>query len=141
MTDATIFLDPDGTRDFGLLLVVETSQGVRYEHEVAGHACEERVVQGFVIPLGPTSAADPLIDFFARTFRGNPPPGGWPAWAQDQRDFCADLVSKVQVWDEREADKWVPLAVDSSRGSEVTEGWIPVLTSYGPGVLLFRNSD
>lgn len=141
MTDAVILLNPDGIRDFGLLLLVETSHGIRYEHQVAGYACEQRVARGFLIPLGPPASADPLVEFFERSFRGNPPLSGWSAWAQDQRDACAHLVSKVQVWDERVADKWVPLAVDYSRGDEVTEGWIPVLTPYGPGVLLFRNSD
>jgi hypothetical protein len=141
VTELTIRLNPDGTRDFGLLLLVETSQGVRYEHQVAGYLCEQRVAEGFLIPLGPTLSADPLADFFARSFRGNPPLGGWPAWAEDQRDTCANLISKVEVWDERRADPWVPLAIDSSRGGEITEGWIPVLTPYGSGILLFRNSD
>lgn len=120
---------------------METSQGVRYEHQVAGHACERRVVRGFAIPLRPASAADPLVDFFARSFRGDPPPAGWPAWTQDQRDAYVDLVSNIAVWDERKADKWVPLAVDYARGGQVTEAWIPVITPYGSGVLLFRNSD
>jgi len=141
MTEAVIRLNPDGIRDFGLLLLVETSHGVRYEHQVAGYACDQRVARGFLIPLGPPAFADPLVEFFARSFRGNPPLSGWLAWAQDQRDTCADLVSKVQVLDQRAAEKWVRLAVDYSRGGAVTEGWIPVLTPYGPGVLLFRNSD
>jgi hypothetical protein len=141
MTATTIRLDPDGIRDFGLLLIVETSQGVRYEHQVAGYLCEQRVVQGFIIPLGPPASADPLADFFARAFRGYPPAVGWPAWPEKERETCANLVSSIQVWDQRIAEKWVPLAVDTTRGGEVTEGWIPVLTAYGPGVLLFRNSD
>ena len=143
MTECKVSLDPDGTNDFGLLLVVQSTDGVRYAHQVAGYACEQRVVQGFVIPLGPPSAADSLVDFFATTFHGNPPLGGWHEWTAGERDECARLVAQVKVLDERREQHatWASLAVDSSRGIDVTEGWVPVESPYGPAVLLFRNSD
>jgi len=47
-----ILLDPDGTQDFGLFLIVKAETGIRYVHQCAGYATEERSEEGFLIPLG-----------------------------------------------------------------------------------------
>src|SRR5712691_539625 len=47
-----IFLDPDGTQDLGLLVIVEARTGVTYRQQCAGTYCDQRIMEGFVIPIG-----------------------------------------------------------------------------------------
>jgi hypothetical protein len=141
-----VFLDPDGTQEFGLFAVVAAPTGVTYAHQCAGFATEVREVEGFLVPLGGPSAARPLVDWFARTFGGNPPFHGspfWDQWTLERVDELAALVAAVPMWriDRKEGDDRFFLALDRARLHELTEAWVPVRTPYGPGVLVFANCD
>jgi uncharacterized protein DUF6210 len=148
-----IFLNPDGTQDFGVLVIVAAPTGVIYAHQCGGVYNLQREAEGFVVPVGSPEAAKPLLAFFKRRFRGNPPdrePGQaltpWAAWTPNALAELASLVSEIYLWktnpDSAETeDERVAISLDRSRLDELTEAWIPVLTVYGPGILVFANSD
>jgi len=148
-----IFFDPDGTQPLGLIAIVAAATGITYAHQCGGYATEIRQLEGFAVPVGDATAAQPLCAFFAQRFHGNPPIGernaekrsygGWTAADLEQVDL---LLGHIALWktypegsgmdDEREF-----LHLDRNRLDELTEGWIPVRSVYGPGVLVFANSD
>ena len=104
---------------------------------------EVRVAEGFLIPLGGPEAAKPLIDWFWKTFRGNSYQP-MAEWTEIRIAELRALVSSIACWwtvrdgtqDERRF-----LQLDEARMMECIEGWVPVQTPYGPGILLFENSD
>ena len=142
-----VFLDPDGSQEWGLVVIVAAATGVTYAHQCGGHATELREVEGFAVPLGGPSAAKKIVQWFAATFGGNPPlreSRFWRDWSQERIEELASIVSDVPFWLTPGADGpdqrcWLKL--DRDRFGEVTEAWVPVRTPYGPGVLLFQNSD
>ena len=146
MTDY-VFLDPGGTQQFGLFVVVQRPTGVTYGHQCAGHATEVRSVEGFLVPLGGPDAAGSLIEFFARTCKGNPPlPDGpwWDTyWTEAAVAELRELVGQIPCWvtAENGDDVRLVLELDESRLREVTEGWLPVNTPIGKAILLFENCD
>ena len=138
---ARILLDPDDSRDFGLVALVQGSTSVVYAHRCGGVADEVREIEGFAIPLGGGDAAFPLINFFRR-FAGYPPDmtSGGQRWQGRELDMLCDLVSDVPCWTSGDgAPEKRHLALDKDRLGEVTDAWIPVVTPFGPGVLVFRN--
>jgi hypothetical protein len=148
-----VFLDPDGTQQLGLVIIVAAKTGVWYAHQCGGYSTEERDIKGFAVPLGAVSAEQPLISFFRDTFHGNPPAldrdleadaGG--QWSADALDVLAALVGAILFWKTYPRtsgyeDERTFLELDRSRLRELTEAWVPVRTVYGPGVLIFANSD
>jgi hypothetical protein len=145
---AYVFLDPDGTQDFGLLVVVAAPTGVIYAHQCAGLRTEIREQEGFAIPVGGPNAATPLVTFFRPRFRGNPPSrtfGGVSTWTDADVQALEALVDSIPLWrtlpDGEGDSERAFLKLDINKLSDATEGWIPVHTVYGPGILLFKNSD
>jgi hypothetical protein len=148
-----IFLDPDGTQDFGLLVIVAAPTGVVYTHQCSGVYTLQREAEGSVVPVGGPAAAKALLGFFWRRFRDNPPyrePGGAldprDEWTPDALARLKALVSEIFLWkthpDSAEAeDDRAAISLDRSRLDELTEAWIPILTVYGSGILAFANSD
>ena len=141
-----VFLDPDGTQDFGLLVVVVLQTGVTYAHQCAGLRTEIREVEGFVIPVGGPEAAAPLLAFFHTRFQGNAPSRASdvaPTWTDADVQELEALVSNIPLWKTMRdgGSERACLKLDSSKLSDATEAWIPVQTAYGPGILLFKNSD
>jgi Family of unknown function (DUF6210) len=141
-----VFFDPDGTQDFGLLVVVVLPTGVTYAHQCAGLRAEIREVEGFAIPVGGPEAAAPLLTFFRTRFHGNPPSrvsGVAPTWTDADVQELEALVSNIPLWKTMRdgRSERVFLKLDISKLSDATEAWIPVQTAYGPGILLFKNSD
>ncbi|WP_437952067.1 DUF6210 family protein [Sorangium sp. So ce296] len=45
-------LDPDGTWRATWLVVVEAPTGVLYEQQCAGNGCDDRAIEGYLVPLG-----------------------------------------------------------------------------------------
>jgi hypothetical protein len=148
-----IFLDPDGTQALGLIAIVAAATGVTYAHQCGGYATIVRQMEGFAVPVGDATAAHPLRAFFSQRFHGNPPvledgadkrtDGGWTAADLEQLNR---LLEQVAFWKTSPDgggvdDERVFLRLDRSRLQELTEAWIPVSTPYGPGVLVFANSD
>jgi hypothetical protein len=144
--EAYVFLDPDGTRGVGLTVVVARKTGVTYAHQCAGFATETRELEGFAVPLGGEEVAAPLLSFFRR-FKDSPPKAGSPSgegWTQSLVADLGSIVSNIPFWHtdrDQGTERRLHLDLDVGRLSEFTEGWIPVRTGYGPGVLLCNNND
>ena len=138
MGRAIVFLDPDGTQDPQLHVVVASPTGVEYRSQSAGLACEERGVEGFLIPLGQAELVIELSAFFARG-----PPGACPGEpGSEGAEQLRQLVGRVICWrTQEEEDRRETLALDEERLEECVEAWIPVRTPYGSGILIFPNSD
>ena len=141
-----VYLDPDGTGEFGLLVVVEAPTGVVYWHQCAGYMCSQRHAEGFVVPLGDRTAAEEIIAFFAKEFSGWPPPSaGDEPWNERNLSELDGIVAKIPYWhrtpERRRDEKRGLLKLDRSRVDEITEAWVPVVTLDGPGILVFENSD
>ena len=138
-----IFLNPDGTQEKSLYALVEFPTGVHYAHQCAGTLTEERISEGFLIPLGGPQAAQPLITWFWKSFHG----GSYrPAteWGVLRIAELKQLVAEIPCWRTTptgELDQRLFLELDEERLSECTEGWIRVKTAYGPGILIFDNCD
>ena len=65
-----VYIDPNGTGEFGLLVLVRAPTGVVYWHQCAGYMCAQHHAEGFVVSLDDRSAAAEIIAFFARDFSG-----------------------------------------------------------------------
>lgn len=158
-----VFLDPDGALDFGLLVIVAARTGVVYAQQCAGLATKMRELEGFLVPVGITADEERIqtLDsttsgrifqtFFQQKFQGNPPDQP-DEWTDQEVEELAALVQAIPLWyterdmvvDQRTVlsrDERAFLTLDTSRLNELTEAWVPVMTAYGPGVLVFRNSD
>lgn len=145
-----VFLDPDGTAPPWLAVVIRRRTNVVYASQCAGICCDQRLVEGYLVPLGGSKSdfdggkvmLQPLTDIFhdiggcQSNWRG----GELPA---SQRRRLARLVGEIPFWHCQVADRDQPrqLRLDESRIDEVAEAWIPVKTPYGRGVLLHKNCD
>jgi hypothetical protein len=134
----TVVVDPDGTRDLGLAALILAPTGVTYSSQVGGLAIQQRFAEGYLVPIGRQEDAEPFVRLFAEAFGGNPPTSGLD-WGDRWLGELESLVQSVSVWSAREG--WTPLEVDQERLAELTEGWIPIQSFLGPGLLLFKNSD
>jgi hypothetical protein len=131
-----IFLDPGHENAFGLLLLVPAATGVTIVHQVNGHAVEQREAEGYLLPLAGRTEADEISSWFAERFQG----WSWPKdWTDLHYQELDALLKRIASYGEDDAR--LPLALDWSRRSEATEGWIPVISALGPAILLFENSD
>jgi len=143
-----VFLDPDGSNAFGLAVIVFASTGVRYGTQCNGLATEERSAEGFLVlcPSRDPAAGRPEQDigalfatFFDDNFRG----GVTPVWTDDLIEQLGNIVGRVVFWKTEpgaHTDRGY-LRLDPSRISACVEAWIPVVTVWGPGILVTDNSD
>lgn len=138
-----VAIDPDGTQDWGLFVIVDARTGTMYEVQCGGHSTVQRSTEGYLVPVGDAIAARPLREFFADAFSGNPPPTGGNHWSANQLDELAGIVARVPYWSMTEDGTYQRslLKLDKGRMSEITEAWIPVDTLDGAGTLIFKNSD
>ena|SRR5215472_6537067 len=136
-----LVLDPDGSLDLGLFVVVEAPTGVIYEHQCTGYLCEQRSVEGYLVPVGTRQAAAAILRFFER-FNGWPPPLANQVWTPSLRQELADVVKEIPYWERRgDVDVRVNLQLDDGRLDEATEAWVPVLAAGHRAILLFENCD
>ncbi|WP_264776155.1 DUF6210 family protein [Deinococcus aetherius] len=125
-----------------MFVIVEAPMGVTYGEQCMGLACDQRKIEGFLIPT--FADAGLLTNFFER-FQGWPP-GVKEEWKSADAEELALLVEGIRVWrtysdTEGRTDEPHFLTLDRNRLAESTEAWVRVLTPYGPGVLVFPNSD
>jgi hypothetical protein len=138
-------LDPDGTWRPWAAVVIEVLTGVSYSQQCACVANEERFVEGYLVPLDGLlrDPDDGRLDPLSLTgpFHG---PRGRPA-ELDAEVFgrFAALVSNLAFWyrDAEGKTHREGLELDRSREPEIAEGWAPVRTPIGPGILVWTNCD
>lgn len=139
-----VVLDPAGTQNIGLAVIVEAPTGVTYEQQCGGYATEQRTIEGFLIPVGGADEAKKIYDWFWVTFKGHcyRSVHGSP-WSPAAIGQLQTLVSKVPCWHATPNGECQPyyLQLDVQKMDECIEAWIPVLTPYGRGVLTLENSD
>ena len=146
-----VFLDPDGTLGDWTFVIVAAPTGVRYRQQCAGVACEERELEGYLVPVGGVKLdsengrieATNLTAIFHR--------GGACVFGSASGRLPADrlqelrrLVAAVPWWttgESTEPDLRGYLEIDESRLAELTEAWVPVTTTAGCGVLVWSNCD
>ncbi|MFI6514633.1 DUF6210 family protein [Spirillospora sp. NPDC050679] len=135
-----VFLDPDGTADGWLHVIVEAGTGVVYQHQYGGTANRQGEAEGFLVPLSGRAALAALRDLFEKRFRGA---GTWGlSWPEAERERLRGIVESVSYWScDGRNEKPYPLRLDESRATETDEAWVPVLTPDGPGTLVWHNSD
>lgn len=140
---AYVFLDPDGSQGAGVVVVVQAPTGVIYASQVGGYATEERSVEGFAIPLFQSQHLKSLVSFFGRYGENPPSPEASCArWQDRDLQALAEIVGQMPLWHtSRTKDEPAFLEFDRARLPVLTEGWIPVITPYGPGILMRQNGD
>jgi hypothetical protein len=143
-------LDPDGTLDGWLGVVVRHPTGIVYANQCAGVATENRLVEGYLqllggsqydvdrgmISLGPFTDAFHEGDACKYVWRGREVP-------TERLAQLAKLVGEIPYWLARldASDTKQALRLDRTRIDEIAEAWIPVETPDGPGVLVHKNCD
>jgi hypothetical protein len=139
-----VFIDPDGSLKNWLFVIVEAQTGVIYMNQCEGYLTSGREAEGFLIPLNGANDANKLVDFFAK-YRGYP--SGILSesnCAEDELDNLSDIVSQIPIWFSQNGsieDERTFLKLDYERIQELTEAWVPVITPYGKGILIFENCD
>ncbi len=147
-----VFLDPDGTLDLGLQVIVSAPTGVVYASQCACEFTEVRELEGFLVPLSPVDVPEDdepslnipgaLRDFF-HELRGSFPmaPEDWTPQLIERLDT---IVRRAPMWKTVPGlgtDALLHLSLDRSRIEQAAEAWVPVLMPYGPGILVSDNCD
>ncbi|NUP09165.1 MAG: hypothetical protein HOW73_24200 [Polyangiaceae bacterium] len=147
-----VILDPDGTwLPKWLVVVVRAATGVVYHQQCCGVVCDQRRVQGFLVPLGglKLGADAGMIDpaEFEAVFHE----GEACVWGAANNALPAarlaqlrQLVLSVPYWtagSDGETEACRGIELDDSRLEQLTEAWVPVLTPDGPGILMWSNCD
>jgi hypothetical protein len=145
-----VTLEPDGTWPGWLAVVIQRPTGVAYCNQCGGVSTQQRLVEGYLVPLagprfnpdtGPLDSA-PFRDIF---HRGTSCQWIWTGTdlPSDRLALLAELISDVPYWHFRSEQDGSRerLELDPGRISELCEAWIPVLTPDGAGIFLFDNCD
>jgi|MDTC01.2.fsa_nt_gb hypothetical protein len=138
-----VYLDPDGTEDIGLCLVVEHPTGVVYGNQCGGVATLHRSVEGYLVPLGRADMEDEIYRYFMKEFGENcyPPHN---EWTTQRTTRLNEILTRIPCWrttQELQGDERAFLSLDIDRIQECVEAWIPVVCILGKGVLMLKNSD
>ena len=124
-----------------LFIIVAASTGVVYEHQCAGYANLQRTQEGFLVQVGGIGSADLVSDWFWKRFEGTCMNEG--AWSDLLIGELEEIVSGIpccyRTASGREEQEF--LRLDRDRIAECVEAWIPVLSPYGPAILVLNNSD
>jgi hypothetical protein len=147
MSRRTVFLDPDGTRDVGLVVIVSAGTGVFYRTQCGGLSTVICESEGFLVLCPPMDVAcehhvqPELAKFFKRLRRTE----AAHTWPPERVDELEALIERVACWstspDDVDNDVRGHLALDRARLSECIEAWVPVHSPHGPAILTFDNSD
>lgn len=145
----SVFLDPDGTLPLWLGVVVRAETGILYATQCGGVSAEQRLIQGYFVPLGgakyDVDSGDIELDPFSVLFhRDDACQWNWRGsdMPKDRLEALGLLVHEIPYWSSTEDhDVKSQIQIDHSRIPELAEAWIPVQTPDGPGVLLYKNCD
>ena len=140
MRKRTIVLDPIGAWPEWLVVVIEAPTGVLYQQQFGGTACRQGEIEGYLVPLSPGETLTTLRSIFEGELKGTGVSSRAFEWPANLYIRLTTAVESTQFWP---ANDGAPeqLSIDQSRVDDLDEAWIPVMTSDGPGVLLWENSD
>ncbi len=135
-----VILDPDGTEDNFLAVIVPFETGIVYENQVGGFLNELRMMERFLIPIVFKTLADEIYTWFENECHGN---AYLTEWTQDRLDRLDKLLGNIPCWqtDSSKSTDRVMLRLDRSQLAALTEAWIPVISPYGEAILASKNSD
>ncbi len=145
-----VYIDPDGTFDDWIVVVIVSKTGVVYGTQCGGTANEQRYLEGFLIPCGslPFNIDDGRITSDILTSPFHDSRGClWNRWDETVSEtVLAEIIKNVQqvtLWHHTNVHNCTRdcLEVDLDRVYEIREAWIPVKTKFGRGVLLWNNCD
>jgi hypothetical protein len=108
-------------------------------------------VEGYLLPVSALSGGDCEESVTALREIFEVDLVGW-GWRDDAaqgplmtrlREAVAKIATEGpgQTADDLLSREWTALALDESRLGDLDEAWVPVLTSHGPGTLVWGNSD
>lgn len=119
------------------MLLVHAKTGVIYDQQCAGHSCEARSGEGYLVPMADASGfvnpeEQPITKVISVTEKSRR--------EADLFSALVDALPEVKVFIN---DDWRRLAFDADRGAETCEAWVPVRveTLPGPATLIWPNSD
>ena len=126
-----------------MCLIVEYPTGVEYGHQCGGYLCEERVTEGYLVPLGQREIELRIYEFFDREFSGHcyQPRNDWTGDRIAQLNKLLAQIPCSACARDGSGDKEGSLTIDLERIQECVEAWIPVLSPLGRGVLTLLNCD
>lgn len=143
-----VYLDPDGTFPEWLTLIVRHETGVIYGTQCAGVATEQRFIEGYAVPIGGSKydvdEGGIRVGAFQDVFHDQGAcKWNWTGYAlpAERLALLKNLVEEIPYWCLDGRDRKYSLRIDATRLAQLAEGWIPVETPDGPGVLLHDNCD
>lgn len=140
-------VDPDGTLPEGwIAAVIRHPSGVVYVNQSAGLACQQRMVEGYLVMLGGTAFETDKPPTRSRELVGVFHDGDACRWEWNGENIpeariqrLTKLIRQIACWSYEHG--LGRLELDLARRDEIAEAWIPVLTPDGPGVLIYQNCD
>jgi len=137
----TILIDPDGSSDNSwLYTIIKYPTNVKYQQQYGGFANRVNQVEGFLVPVSATQALKQLQGLFEKELKGNGTWGQNIELTEKQYEKLSALVETIPYWG---TNSKTPhnLEIDTESLKEIDEAWIPIVSSDGPGVLVWANSD
>ncbi len=149
--DYFVLLDPDGSDPNGWLsVIVRANTGVFYEAQCAGvHTMTERA-EGFLVPASGIGAANKRVAWKELTdvfHRGkiclSPRLGEGHRLDASRIETLRETIAIIPFWTLTRGGRGelVTMALDETQLGNAVEGWVPVTTPYGDGVLTWPNCD
>jgi Family of unknown function (DUF6210) len=133
-----ISIDPVGTAPEWMYVVIEDSTDVAYAQQYGGTACRQGEIEGYLVPVHSNEALSELRALFEVRLRGA---GVWHRRLDGELlGVVRCAVGRIEYWPTNDGEPEI-LRVDDQRLDDLDEAWIPVVTSDGPGVLIWCNSD
>jgi hypothetical protein len=141
MITARVTVESDGEY---LFIIVAAPTGVLYLQQCGGTACDERSQEGFLVQVGEERSAGVIYEWFWEQFQGSCMNAA--GWNDKLVTELEKLIAKVSCWyldpkGQSRLGNLQYLKLDRARMNECVEAWIPVLSPYGPAILVLNNSD
>ncbi|MEK6238940.1 MAG: DUF6210 family protein [Planctomycetales bacterium] len=128
-----VFVNLSGKRLDAIYLLIADETGVTYGHQ-SGEGANFNELEGYMIPLAERIHASDLELFFTKIVLNT------DISNVDNVNQLETLVSEfdIMIVDQTfMATSYAPLELDLERIKDAVDGWIPVKSVYGPGVLIY----